>query len=86
MQGEFGDFGLEIVADGCEKLSFGDSESRGSLQGNVCAADPELLLDGSASVSGVLRNSLSEDLEVLNLNSYLLYFISIASLFSLAIT
>ena len=40
--------------------------SQGSLQGDVCIADPDLLLDGSTTVSVVLQNRLSEELEVQN--------------------
>lgn len=45
------------------------SESQGSLQGDVCAASPSLLLQNECfNVSEVFQNGLSEDLEVLNLN------------------
>ncbi|KAE8056636.1 hypothetical protein FH972_013387 [Carpinus fangiana] len=40
-----------------------------SCEGNVCAADPNLLLQNECfNVSEVFQNGLSEDLEVLNLN------------------
>lgn len=46
------------------------SESQGSLQGDACAADPDLLFEnGCFTANGVFRNGLSEDMEVLNLHS-----------------
>lgn len=40
------------------------SESQGSLQGDVCAASPSLLLQNECfNVSEVFQNGLSEDLE-----------------------
>ena len=46
------------------------SESQRSLQGDVCAADLDSPLEsGCFNESGVFQNSLSEDLEVVNLNS-----------------
>lgn len=44
--------------------------SQRSLQGDVCAADlVSPLENGCSNASGVFQDSLSEDLEVLNLNS-----------------
>lgn len=38
--------------------------SQGSLQGDVCAADLDLLSDSSTTVNGLVQNGLSEDFEV----------------------
>ena len=62
-------FGLKNVADGSENTgSSGDSESHGSLQGGVCRADLDSLLEnGHLNASAVFQNSLSEAIKVLNL-------------------
>lgn len=38
--------------------------SQGSLQGDVCIADSDLLSDGATTVCVELKNQLSEELEV----------------------
>ncbi|PPR98465.1 hypothetical protein GOBAR_AA22199 [Gossypium barbadense] len=55
----------KIVADGSENTgSSGDSESQGSLQGSVCGADLDSLLEkGHLNASAVFQNSLSEELK-----------------------
>lgn len=62
-------FGLKIIVHGSENTGCSeDSESQGSLQGVVRRADLDSLLEnGHLTASGVFKNSLSEELKVLNL-------------------
>lgn len=65
-------FKIEWMAES-DSGSFGDSENQGSLQGDGCVASLDTLSEnGCLNSCEVFHNSLTEELEVLNLTSNLI--------------